>query len=112
VVARPRLPRRALPPGAAFPRRPARCHRVPLRGGDRRRRARGRTHGRDRPQPAQGLPPLRHGAVPGTDVRTHHHRDQSRRSAACIQAKSATSASARRRCSQPTGVSGQGEEAA
>ena len=69
------LPRRALPPDAALPRRAARRHRLPLRGGDRRRGARGRAHGRGGPEPAQGLPPLRHGAVPGADVRADHHRD-------------------------------------
>ena len=61
-------------PPAAVPHARGRHHRVPLRGGDGRAGRRGRRHGCGGPQPAQGVPALRHGAVPGPDVRPHRHR--------------------------------------
>ena len=72
--ARPSLPRPSVLAAAAVPHARGRHHRVPLRGGDGRAGRRGRRHGRGGPQPAQGVPALRHGAVPGPDVRPHRHR--------------------------------------
>src|SRR5207302_1313247 len=69
--ARPPLPRRALPAGSAVPHPRGRHDRVPMRGGDGAPGARGGRPRRHRAEPAQGLPALRHGAVPGPAVRPH-----------------------------------------
>ena len=79
--------------------RPARRHdRVPLRGGDAPSAVRDTVPlGCDGPEPDEGLPALRHGAVPGPAVRSHRHRADRGRSAACRRRpRSATTACARR----------------
>ena len=68
------FPRYAVSPRTAVPHSLGRHHRLPLRGGQRKGHSRcGRDRG-DRAQPAQGLSPHRHGAMPGPAVRSHRHR--------------------------------------
>ena len=53
-------------------------------------------HGLRGAEPDEGLPALRHGAVPGPAVRPHRHRADRRRSASARRPRSATTACARR----------------
>ena len=77
----------ALPAGAERSAARGRHDRLPLRGSDG---AAGARHGATRlrgAQPDEGLPALRHGAVPGPAVRAHRHRADRRRSAASTPAE-------------------------
>ncbi len=74
--------RAAAVPGCAARAAPCgarRCHAgLPLRGGFRREDPPGGTDRRAETEPAQGVHPLRHGAVPGPDVRCHGGRGDGR----------------------------------
>ena len=92
----PRLPRLAQPAGRTLPPTRGRHHRLPLRGGDGQAGARHGGAGLRGAEPDEGLPALRHGAVPGPAVRPHRHRADRRGSAARRRPRSATTACARR----------------
>ena len=69
--ARPRLPRHVVPPRTAIPHSLRRYCCLPLRRGDGKGHSRCGRDRRDRAEPAQGLPPHRHGPVPGPALRPH-----------------------------------------
>jgi hypothetical protein len=74
--------RRALPPGRKRADPGRRGHRVRLRGSLRRPDPPSGTARRDRPQSSEGIPALRHGALPGTRLRADcrdGHRESARR---------------------------------
>ncbi len=74
ALARPRLHRQALPAGAHVPHSGRRHDRLPLRGDHRRPDPRSGRNRRRGAEPAEVVPALRHGAVPGAAVRHHRHR--------------------------------------